>query len=80
MSLIYEKAHAKEIAQIDEVATLNFDTTQGRISGAKWLRVVFLKLCIRAIESISSYPMEAPRASFAHLVKSCALSFALSVI
>lgn len=33
MSLIYEKAHLKEIAQIDEVATLNFDTTQGRISG-----------------------------------------------
>lgn len=33
MSLIYEKARAKEIAQIDEVATLNFDTTQGRISG-----------------------------------------------
>lgn len=33
MSLIYEKARLKEIAQIDEVATLNFDTTQGRISG-----------------------------------------------
>lgn len=28
-----EKSRLKEIAQIDEVATLNFDTQQGRISG-----------------------------------------------
>ncbi|MBR2495505.1 META domain-containing protein [Helicobacter sp.] len=33
MALIYDKSRLNEIAQIDEVATLNFDTTQGRISG-----------------------------------------------
>ncbi len=29
----YDKSRIDEIAQIDETATLNFDTTQGRISG-----------------------------------------------